>query len=133
MLSWSMLFLGTASFVSCDDDDDDDNKGVNVSEVYKKYSGKQGTTVDGDNVVYVLGNSVTVYHFSGDKLSGATCYVDCMSAETAKKMAEEYEAKADGQYMYYELDEEELADYKDMKKDDLVKDLKATDDMFSFE
>lgn len=127
-----MLFLGTASFVSCDDDDDDD-KGPSVSETYKKYSGKQGTTVDGDNVVYVLGNTVTVYHFSGEELKGATYYMDCMSAETAKKFAEQYDAKTDGQYMYYELDDEDLEEYKDMKKDDIVKSLKAADDMFSFE
>lgn len=67
-----MLALGAISFASCGDDDDDDKgSSSNSSSIVKKYEGKSGASIDGDDVVYVLGNEITVFHFSGDKIESA--------------------------------------------------------------
>lgn len=125
LLSWAVVLFGAVSFSSCGDDDDDDksNNSSSAASIFEKYSSQQGGKIDGDNVVYVLGNTITVYTYSGETLTKATCYMNCGSEATAKKMAEEYGAKSDGIYMYYELDDEDLADYKGLSKEEVAKGL----------
>lgn len=84
LLSWTMLMAGATSFTSCDEEEE--NEGATIIE---KYKNQKGATIEGDEVIHKEGNTVTIYHFSGDKIDKAIAYRDCGTKEAAQ---EAYEA-----------------------------------------
>ena len=129
LLSWTMILLGSVSFVSCGDDDDDKGSSSNSSSnssVFKKYEGKSGAFIDGDDVVYVEGNTTSVFHFSGDKIESATSYINYPNEATAKAAYEEGkkenpDLKIDGTVVYCSMDEEEFEVAKNLTKEQYCK------------
>ncbi len=127
LLSWTMLALGAISFASCGDDDDDDKgSSSNSSSIVKKYEGKSGASIDGDDVVYVLGNEITVFHFSGDKIESATSYINYQNETLAKAAYEEGkkanpDLKIDGTVVYSSMDEDEFQNAKGFTKEQYCK------------
>ncbi len=99
LASWSMLFFGAISFVSCDDDDDDKSTTVSVVE---KYKDKTVATVEGDDVIQNRNGNVAIYHFSGDKIESISTYTDFkdqIAADAAydeAKKNKDVEVKLDG-------------------------------------
>ncbi len=133
LLSWTMILLGSISFVSCGDDDDDDNNNssvpTNASGVFSKYSGTKGARIDGDNVINVTTvggqTSVTVITFDGSKIVSGTAYIDCLSEEAAKAAYEEAKAEGEnvsveGRYLISKWDNEDIAEYDGLDKESLV-------------
>lgn len=91
LVSWTMLLFGAFSFTSCGDDDDDD-----ASSVVDKYQGKSGAFIDGDDVVYVQGASIVIYHFDGDKVVSGKSYTTYATKEVAQTVYNEAKKEADG-------------------------------------
>ncbi len=124
LLSWTMLALGAISFASCGDDDDDDNNNSSPkTSIVEKYKGKSGATIDGDNVVYVNGNTIYVYHFSGDKIDKCTAYIDYESNQLAKTAYEEGkkenpDLQIDGSVVYCTVTPEEYEEFNELSKEE---------------
>lgn len=130
LLSWTMILLGSVSFVSCGDDDDDDkgssSNSSSNSSVFKKYEGKSGAFIDGDDVVYMQENQISVFHFSGDQIEDATSYINYQN-ETLAKAAyengkkENPDLKIDGTVVYAPIDEEEFEMAEALTKEQFCK------------
>lgn len=130
LLSWTMILLGSVSFVSCGDDDDDDkgssSNSSSNSSVFKKYEGKSGAFIDGNDVVEVNENEIFIYHFSNDKIESATAYYSFPNETAAKAAYEEGKKenpnlKIDGSVIYESLDEEYFDDAKGFTKEQFCK------------
>lgn len=129
LLSWTMILLGSVSFVSCGDDDDDKGSSSNSSSnssVFKKYEGKSGAFIDGNDVVEVNENEIFIYHFSNDKIESATAYINYQN-ETLAKAAyengkkENPDLKIDGTVVYAPIDEEEFEMAEALTKEQFCK------------
>ena len=130
LLSWTMILLGSVSFASCGDDDDDDkgssSNSSSNSSVFKKYEGKSGAFIDGDDVVYMQENQISVFHFSGDQIEDATSYINYQN-ETLAKAAyengkkENPDLKIDGTVVYAPIDEEEFEMAEALTKEQFCK------------
>lgn len=129
LLSWTMILLGSVSFVSCGDDDDDKGSSSNSSSnssVFKKYEGKSGAFIDGDDVVYMQENQISVFHFSGDQIEDATSYINYQNETLAKAAYEEGkkanpDLKIDGTVVYSSMDEDEFQNAKGFTKEQYCK------------
>ncbi len=119
LASWSMIMLGTASFVSCDDDDDDNQP--STTNVVEKYKDQKGASIDGNDVVYKqTDNQIIVYHFSGDKIESVTTYTDFKSKTAAEaaydeaKKEKDVDVKLDGTVLVVTLKDNK--DFEEMNK-----------------
>lgn len=126
LLSWSLLFAGAASFVSCEEDDDEQS-----TALYEKYKNKSGVSVDGDNIVYVSKvtsyTQVQVFHFSDDKIDKATGYIDYGNESTAKdaynqakKNSALSNVQINGNVVSYTMDKSEYEEFADISKEGLL-------------
>lgn len=145
LLSWTMLLLGSVSFVSCGDDDDDDNNKssvpANASEAFSKYGSTKGAKLDGDNVVWVYDQEETnttmimVFHYNGANMESGIAYSKFESEEAAKAYyeaakADGSEASIDGNYVTVKSSKGDLAEYEGLDKNSLVAFFNAMNEYF---
>jgi hypothetical protein len=74
----------------------------------------------------VLGNEITVFHFSGDKIESATSYINYQNETLAKAAYEEGkkanpDLKIDGTVVYSSMDEDEFQNAKGFTKEQYCK------------
>ena len=135
LLSWTMILLGSVSFVSCGDDDDDDNNKTsvptNASEAFSKYGSTKGAKADGDNVVWVYNEEETnttmimILHYNGANIESGISYAKFESEDAAKAYyeaakADGSDASIDGNYVTIKSSNDDLKEYEGLDKNSLV-------------
>lgn len=133
--SWAMILAGTVAFTSCGDDDKEENnvKKGEAAELFESCKGLEGAKIVGDDVIYQtthLNSTITVFHFSGDKVEVIKEYVDYLLelnvTNWEASMPEDYkDYKTEGQYVIFDKDIE--PQFQNISKQELCNKLNSED------
>lgn len=130
-----MILAGTVAFTSCGDDDKEENnvKKGEAAELFESCKGLEGAKIVGDDVIYQtthLNSTITVFHFSGDKVEVIKEYVDYLLelnvTNWEASMPEDYkDYKTEGQYVIFDKDIE--PQFQNISKQELCNKLNSED------
>ncbi len=130
-----MILAGTVAFTSCGDDDKEENnvKKGEAAELFESCKGLEGAKIVGDDVIYQtthLNSTITVFHFSGDKVEVIKEYVDYLLelnvTNWEASMPEDYkDYKTEGQYVIFDKDIE--PQFQNISKQELCDKLNSED------
>ena len=130
-----MILAGTVAFTSCGDDDKEENnvKKGEAAELFESCKGLEGAKIVGDDVIYQtthLNSTITVFHFSGDKVEVIKEYVDYLLELNVinweASMPEDYkDYKTEGQYVIFDKDIE--PQFQNISKQELCNKLNSED------
>lgn len=130
-----MILAGTVAFTSCGDDDKEENnvKKGEAAELFESCKGLEGAKIVGDDVIYQtthLNSTITVFHFSGDKVEVIKEYVDYLLelnvTNWEASIPEDYkDYKTEGQYVIFDKDIE--PQFQNISKQELCNKLNSED------
>ncbi len=136
--SWAMILAGTVAFTSCGDDDKEEKEENNVkkseaAELFESCKGLEGAKIVGDDVIYQtthLNSTITVFHFSGDKVEVIKEYVDYLLelnvTNWEASTPEDYnDYKTEGQYVIFDKDID--VQFQNISKQELCNKLNSED------